>query len=301
MIKTFQYFIVFFSIYCICSCKKTELITQNITQDTVITGNTPSDYDGTPTVFVENYVNKLYIDLIGEEPLDSILTQNVDYLRTNELSSKAKDSVINKIIYSIPYYNRLYDLEKSEMLEGIDSVSIATQIYIYNLQMQMFEDSGETQLAQYIQSEIYKLEDLQEAGRDFHNSSINLNTFYQRLINNSVYDEINMGSENFVKSCFENLLHRFPTTAELNAGIEMLDGNPSALFLEEGNSKGDFINIITSTSPFYEGLVIDAYQRFLLREPTSSEAFSETDSLESSEDLQFLHKIILKKEEYAGF
>ena len=144
-------------------------------------------------------------------------------------------------------------------------------------------------------------QDLQEAGRDLYSDSINLNQFYYRLINNSVYDEINMGSENFVKSCFENLLHRFPTTTELDNAIEMVDGNPSALFLTEGNSKGDFINIITATTPFYEGVVIDAYQRFLQREPNSTEILSETDSIESSASLQILHKIILKKEEYAGF
>jgi len=283
------------------SCTKTEQITQNITQDTVLTGNAPPDYNGTPSVIIENYVNKVYIDLIGEEPDDTELTDNVAYLKVNDLSVKAKDSIVKKVIYTKQYYNRLYDIEKSEMLEGIDSLSIAGQIYLLELQKAIYEDSGKTQLLQLFDDEIRRLTNLQNAPMDYYNGTITLSGFYEVLINNPIYDELNMGSENFVNSCFENLLHRFPTVAELADGIEMVDGNPSALFNEEGNSKGDYIKIITTSTAFYEGMVYDGYQRFLVRDPNSIEVYAESDSVQTSNDIQLLHRIILKKVEYAGF
>lgn len=298
---------VFLKIICVVllisifGCTKKEIITQNITRDTVLTNNTSPPYTGTSSVIVDNFVNRLYIDLIGEEPADSLLSAEVTYLKTNTLSADAKDTVVQKVISKYDYYVRFYELTKANMLEGVDSATIAEWIWLFEYQKKIAQDSGQISYVQIFQFEIDRLTLLQTLPTDLYNASITINDFFQRIVENYFYDEINMGSENFVKSCFENLLHRFPTDAELADAIAMVDGEPSQIFLKSGNSKGDFVDIITSSTDFYEGLVYDTYNRFLSRKPVTTEMSDGTNKLLSNINLSSFHKSILKGKEYAGF
>lgn len=109
----------------IASCKKDEFIPDN---------NAPY-YDGIPTVKVQNYVNRLYIDLIGREPLDVEMTADVAALRAASLSMDARQTLILKLqtdtsfiagdsSYFVAYYLRLYNLFKFRLLEGASDAEI---------------------------------------------------------------------------------------------------------------------------------------------------------------------------------
>ena len=60
------------------SCQK-DTIVQNI----IIEDNTAPPYDEVTTVQIQNYVNKIYIDLLGREPLDNELTSTTSDLKSN--------------------------------------------------------------------------------------------------------------------------------------------------------------------------------------------------------------------------
>ena len=60
----------------------------------LIGGNNAPYYDEVPTILLENYVNRLYIDLIGREPLDDEMERDVLYLRDNDVSFGSRDSLI---------------------------------------------------------------------------------------------------------------------------------------------------------------------------------------------------------------
>jgi hypothetical protein len=81
----------------------------------------------------------------------------------------------------------------------------------------------------------------------------------------------------------------------------MVDGVSTQLFLVDGNSKLDFIDIVTHDTEFYEGLVIGNYRTLLARNPSSVEMDSLTQALEATSDLQDMQKQIFKSKEYAGF
>ena len=68
-----------------------------------------------------------------------------------------------------------------------------------------------------------------------------------------------------------------------------------------GNSRDDFVDICTNYKEFYEGMVRSAFSLFLLRQPTSVEMDSYTQSFIADSDLQKLQKALLKSKEYAGF
>ena len=73
-----------FRIFCFClvcgflvSCKK---------DGEIIPDNNAPYYDGIPTVVIENYINRLFIDLIGREPLDVEMVSELAALKAAEMS-----------------------------------------------------------------------------------------------------------------------------------------------------------------------------------------------------------------------
>jgi hypothetical protein len=75
------------------SCKKEEELV-------VISGNTIPDYNGTPTILVENYVNRLFIDLIGREPTDIEMESKVNFLKSGSLSSAIREQLVDDLMFS---------------------------------------------------------------------------------------------------------------------------------------------------------------------------------------------------------
>ena len=67
------------------ACKKNK--------DNVIEDNNIPAYSEVPTIAIENYVNRLFIDLVGREPVDTELTKYVNYLKANDLNLRSSDSL----------------------------------------------------------------------------------------------------------------------------------------------------------------------------------------------------------------
>jgi hypothetical protein len=123
----------------------------------------------------------------------------------------------------------------------------------------------------------------------------------RRMVFNPIYDQINMNSFNYVNATFDNLLFRYPTQAEFDAGYTMVDGNtPALLFGQSGQNKGDYSGIITSNTEFWEGMVRWCYRTFMGREPSSYETYGVLPGLLADHDLQRVQRAILVTDEYAN-
>lgn len=280
------------------SCKKK---TVDIHENLIVEGNTPPPYDGISSTQIEVYVNKLHIDLLGVQVNDSDLASYTQYLKQQNLSTASRDSVIDVILSKQQYYDRLFALLSGRMLEGINEFQLQDEVNTYTFVAQQLYATGDTLNAQVVEYERDKLAYLLDADSLYMEGDINVNQFYAAFSNNLVYDEINMGSLNFVIACFENFLYRSPTAQETTNGVEMVDGQSRPILQSDGNSKLDFIGIITTCNEFYEGLVIENFTSYLSRQPTSQEMFDFTDLVKTSNDLEELKKNILHTDEYAGF
>lgn len=280
-------------------CKKKETV--EIHENLYVSGNVAPPYNGVTTIQVSTYVNKIYIDLLGEEPSETQLNADVAFLEANNLSDSARQVVIENVMADAAYYDRLWIITSTEMLEGVSPDELDSEILTYQYISDLLYQQGDTVNAQIVDYLIIQMNNLDNAGTDYASGTIGVNEFYKRFIFNLIYDEINMGSENFAVACFENLFNRYPTVNELSSSVTMVDGFPAILLLQDGSSKEDFIGIVTNTSEFYEGLVSDNYLSLLLREPTSTEMTTEATMFEQSGDLQTLQKNIIKTDEYAGF
>lgn len=284
------------------SCTKKEVINETTHTNIVVEDNSPPDYRGVTTVAIQSYINRLFVDLLGYEPTAAQLANYTASLKNNTLDSASRAAMLNDILGQADYYDFFDERYMGLYLNGYDSARIAQDIANLQAAQQNAYAGGNTQLAQLFGYEISKMQRLANAKQQYAARQIGINAYMAALIHNYAYDEINMGSLNFVFACFENLLKRQPSQQEQTAGVAMVNGNSAHLFLRDGLSKGDFVDIITTSAGFYEGLVIDCYRQLLARMPSSAEMGTWTIALQNgSKSYQDLQRALAITDEYAGF
>lgn len=298
MLGIYKIFVFVLLVFFCFSCKKETITTH---ENLVVQGNTPPNYNGISTTQIKIYVNKMYVDLLGLQPSDSVLTQQAAYLKQMGLTLEARDTIIDAILLEDGYYERLFSTLSSKMLEGASRYQIEQEALTYDFVATQLYASGDTldaQVAEIIRDQLVFLKDSDSL---YKIGNITLNEFYGAFCTNTMYDEINMGSLNFAVSCFENYFFRAPSSQESTNSVEMINGQSKPLLGTDGNSKFDFIDIIIHSDEFYQGLVIDNFITYLSRTPSSYETFVEAQKVRATKDLAGLKKSILRTDEYAGF
>lgn len=282
------------------ACKK-EPVVQIIHSDTTITGNQPPNYTGVPTVKVKLYVNKLYVDILGREPSATELETNTNLLLTQQLSLASREQIVDQLFSDTLYFRRLNELTSADFINGSGETQINESIGMFELALYLDSVNGENQYTFVYEYELDRLHNLKHATQALSTNAINVNEFYRRFLDNYLYDQINMGSENFVVASFDDLFRRAPSAAELASGVAMVDNAPSSILLTDGSNKGDFMNILTHSAAFYEGLATRIYLQLLLREPQSQEFAAAIALVQPAGNFKALQKQILTSSEYAGF
>ncbi len=286
------------------SCKKDEAFIPN---------NNAPYYDGIPTVKVENYVNRLFIDLIGREPLDTEMVAEVAKLRAASLDSASRIDLITRLqtdtafvagdsSYFIAYHQRLYELFKFRMIEGA-SIDIINQ-YIGIAQGDAAVDSlnGDSLNFQLNKQRVIRLQKLITIPFEYRAGLIDINEVYARLLYNDVYDEINMNSFNFVRASFNDLFSRFPTQAEFNAAYAMVESNTATTVMgQPGQNKANLVQILTHSNEFDEGLIRWAYRTYLARLASTPEVYNLLLDFNTTHNFEKVQLEIMKTDEYANF
>ena len=73
-------------------------------EDNIIPNNNAPYYGEIPTLLLENYVNRCYIDLLGREPLDDEMIEDVQFLRDNEVTVESRDQLLYKLQFDTTFY-----------------------------------------------------------------------------------------------------------------------------------------------------------------------------------------------------
>ena len=286
------------------SCKKDTL---------VIDDNNPPVYSAIPTVLIENYINRIYIDLIGREPLDSEMEIDVQYLRDNDVSIESRDSLIYKLqfdtlyiegdeSYKLAYFHRIYDMVKVRLIEGASNGDISFYMSNHYADYEVDSVAGNLIEAQKHLLKYYRLSAIIDSELDYYNNIIDIKEMHKRMIYNSIYDQINMNTFNFVNAAFDNLLFRYPTQNEFNNSYFMIEDNqPFSIFGYSGSNKLDFTNLICDSREFYEGIIQWTYLTMLARIPTSIERDFLMNDFYITTDFQKLQRFIMTTDEYAHF
>ncbi len=287
------------------SCSTEELV--------VVDGNDPYSTFNISDIKIENYVNRLYIDIVAREPLDSELVQQVNRLKAGGLQRSTRDSIIYELMtdttyrenegsYKAAFTLNLYNLAKVRCLEGVSDGEIQTRIGI--LAFGALQDSLEGNWDGYYQkqNQIRRNQSVLDSQKALFEGLAQYHQLYAFMIDNSVYDEINMNTFNFVRATFDQLLWRLPTQQEFDSGFGMIEYNqPFVLFGLPGSDKNDYIRILTGSDEMLEGMLVWCFQVFLSRAPKPEEVVTLLPVYLQTKDINWLIAQILVTDEYANF
>ncbi len=279
------------------SCAKDSIIHE----DLIIDGNVAPPADGVSQISLNSYINNLYIDLFGRAATEGELIEHSDYLIEFEYSSAAREDIVEEMMGTWDYYKNINVLTTQRYLVALDSFSLKSQIEYWVYLIDLYNDTGLEVEALYYTIENEKLILLSTAHVDLFEGDIFIDEYFGRFVNNYFYDMVNMGSENFVTSCFQNLFHRYPTDDELLDAVAMVDGATSQLFLQDGSSKADFIDIVIHSAEFYQGQTIDVFNSLMARAPNSEEMDIYGQEMMAVNHFNSVKIKLLISEEYAGF
>ena len=279
----------------------------------IIPNNNAPNYDEIPTILLENYVNRLYIDLIGREPLDEEMNLDVQFLRDNNVTIESRDTLISKlqfdttyvegdISYKNAYFHRLYEMVKVRMIEGASNAYIENEMGIFLFFYEVDSLAGNLIGAHNNLINYYRLKDIIDSESLFYNNFIDIKEMHRRMLNNAIYDQINMNTFNFVNAAFDNLLFRYPTQNEFNCSYSMIEDEiPQIVLGFSGSNKDDLINIICNSREFYEGIIHWSYLTLLARVPSTIETDFLMNDFYVTCDFHKLQRYIMKTDEYAHF
>ena len=283
------------------------------TEEVWIPNNQPRDYTDIPTVKVENYINRLYIDLLGREPLNTEKVRDVKFLRDSALSYSIRMKLITRLMtdsvstngdssYKFSYYQRLYDLTKARLLEGAEDGEFYQRIgnnYFALTEARLLGDSIGVFSAM---AGIKRCQNVVDSRKKYMEGKININEMYAYMLDNPIYDVINMNSLNFVNASFDDMFFRFPTRDEFAIAYDIIESNKGGeLFGGYAANKPEYCNILTNSREFYEGMIKWCYLTLVGREPTTQESYNLMQEYYIKKDLRTVQTIILATDEYAHF
>jgi len=287
------------------SCKKEEQV--------VFSDNTIPAYNEIPTILVENYVNRVYIDLIGREPTDIEMAGDVQLLESAELSVNARKALSDKLMFSTvfiegdssykqAFYTKFYNDTKARLLEGISEASLDETYSIYYFNALQDSLNGNIPAYELGMIEANKLKDIIDSRVDLSSEVITVNEMYRRMMFNAVYDEINMNTFNFINASFDNLFFRYPTDAEFEQAYAPIEYNGSGIiFGQVVSNKPEYLDVLTSSSEYKEGMIRWAYLQLLSRDALTGEVYNRMDMMNDGYNINAVIQSILITDEYAGF
>ena len=279
----------------------------------LVPDNDAPHYSEVSDLLIENYIQRVYIDQIGREPFDTEMNSERMTLKAAELSFDSREAMIIKlqsntdfiegdISYKHAYYNRLYEQGKARFMEAASNAEIGE--VMGPIAGGILPDSlnGNWEGVAERRLQLAKLQAVLDSEEAYFNGEIEMSDMCAAMLNNAVYDEINMNTFNFVNASFDNTFFRFPTDAEFYAGFNMIEYNqPGSLLGKSGQNKSEYVDILVESREFYEGLIVWSYQIMLAREPSAAETNQLMIDFWVDHDLQKVQKAIMITDEYAHF
>ena len=271
------------------SCKKSEI-------EQVPFNEAPAD-STISNVTIENYITRTYILTLGREPDSSEFNSAKSSFLVTNLDSSSRQIFLESVFSSPDYRPHVYEENRINLLNNADTAEFSNWIYLFQLFLQ---DTTYRIQWPFFQYETDRLISMRNAFPEYTNHTIEIEELHLRMCDNYVYDQINMGSANFVISTFQNMINRNPTGSEQQAGISMVNGNNANLFFQSGSSKNDYLNIFTHSSDYLEGQVILLYLKYLNHVPGTVEMAEGTLKYKTTGDYTAVQRDILSSDEFIG-
>ena len=278
----------------------------------VFTDNAIPHYDEISTILVQNYVNRFYIDLIGREPNDLEMERDVLILEEGDLAASVRLQVIQVLMtstdstdestYTTQYHRKLYTDLKARFLEGASDAILNARYGL--LRSMAIQDSLNGNFAGYTinNSSAERLLLVMDSDEALESGEIDVREACGRMLWNTIYDQINMNSFNFIQASFDDLYQRFPTQAEFDVAYGVIENNqPGILFGTSAHDKPSYVDALIWNTEWDEGMVRWQYRTMLARDPSDSEILESLNVFTLSVAVADIQRVVLISDEYAGF
>ncbi len=301
----FGFVVSFLLLISLFSCKKKE--------ENIIPNNKPKNYEDVSTVKVENYINRLYIDLLGREPLDVEAIRDLAIIRKGNLSFETRQIIIKRLMtdsifvpgdssYKIAYYQRIYDLTKARMIEGASDGEVSEPIGNALFGLKSARLLGDSIGVFAALETIDRCKNVLKSRRAYQLGLIGISEMYDAMLDNPIYDVINMNSLNFVNASFDDMFFRFPTRDEFTIGFNIIEsGKGGSLFGGYADNKKLYCKMLTNSREFYEGMIQWSYLTLMGRHANTQETVNLMKDFYLDKNFQKVQLLILTTDEYAQF
>lgn len=265
--------------------------------EVLIPNNVPPPDSTISSIVIDTYVNKTYISLLGRKPSATEKSQGVSLLESSGLSQSSREAFVQSVLDKPEYYENLYKQYYTYLLVNFDTAQITIDITLFELFLTQPQYEPFYERLEY---EIVRLRKLRDVYPDLAAGNISVVEMHKTLINNGYYDDLNMGTENFIVATFEHFLSRYPTNAELAEATKIVDSFSGVLFFQIGTSKDDFMDIFFGSEDYYGGQVNIVFGTYLFRQPSSEESSYYTTYYRNTQNYKGLLKKVLTTDEYVG-
>jgi hypothetical protein len=283
------------------------------TENIAVKNNQPPNYKGVSTLRVENYVQRMFIDLLGREATETERISFTNQLKLAELHDSCRQRLVNMLMFDTTYRlgdssyrhafaQRIYDISKARFLEGASDPSIAQFIGNLNFGITVARLNGDS-------IGVYRYTDAKTKYFDVLNSRY---VFRKRIkdyrnicavmMNNSIYDGINMNSFNYINAVFDNCFNRNPSEAEFDRSYLIIHYNePAVIFSRWAANKNEYCDAVVNSDAFHEAQIRWFYYVLLQREATTAEVSKLFHAFYQSHQIEQVIKNVIIGDEYAQF
>ncbi|MFN5620845.1 MAG: hypothetical protein ACK478_06055 [Flavobacteriales bacterium] len=285
----------FLLICMIASCKK----------ETVFSDNPIPPNPTVSTLLVEQYVNRCFVDLLGRGATGEELAQFVSALESDNFSITSRKSFISNLQngddFKQQYLNKVYVDMKARYLDGLNEDEIQQEANFWLTQALQAQVLGDALAYNVLMQEHSKIMSLLNMALYWENTSIDYATNAKSMMFNSLYDDLNMGTFNFVHATFDQNFYRYPTDEEYNQLYAPIEYNGPGIFFQQNvTNKSEMLDIMVNSTEFKEGLVRWFYRSYFIREPDAEERTEGMAFWTTHNDFNGFIQHILSDDEYAG-
>jgi len=266
-------------------------------RDTIVpVDNLPVDSTITQ-IELENYINRTHIALLNRKPTENELATSIQQLNIDPYNRNIRDTYVSNIQSMQRSKWAVWQFLSNRILDGIDTADVNSGALWYQDRV----DNSSTQNEKdYWQGLVDRTLGNIEALDGWYAGDTAYGDLIGWMVRLPVYDEINMGTENFVVSVYQHFYHRYPTNHELDQASRMVDRQWGLLYGTNGNSKVDFLEIFLQRGEFKQGIIINQFEGYLGRTPNTTETDKFLNHLNSGWDILRLQRYILTSSEYVN-
>lgn len=257
------------------------------------------------TLTVEQYINRCFVDMLGRGATEEELNTFVATLESDNFSVASRKSFIAHLQSTDglqqQYHNKVYLDMKARYLDGINEDEIQQEANFWFYQAAQVNLLGDALAYDVLMGEYTKIFTIKNLPTSWESASIDYAACAKSMMFNSLYDDLNMGTFNFVYASFDQNFYRHPTNEEYNLLYAPIEYNGPGMFFQQNVfNKSQMLDVMINSTEFKEGLVRWFYRSYFIRDPNPEEVIEGIDYWSSQNDFNLFLQKILSDDEYAG-